>query len=108
MIKQQHTQPKPEFLLLLASAGLLTFVGACTVREQFFGCDGISENAMADEFVMTPTSLRFQSITYRFTEERMTSRIYTDKESGQRIEFNTANGLLQRQLSQWRCKRIEL
>ena len=107
MIKQQYTQPSPKFLLFLTSAVLFTFIGGCTVREQFFGCDGISENAVADEFIMTPTSLRFQSV-YRFTEERMTSRIYTDKESGQRIEFNTANGLLQRQLSQWRCKRIEL
>lgn len=108
MIKQQYTQPSPKFLLFLASAGLFTFIGGCTVREQFFGCDGVSENAVADEFIMTPTSLQFQSVTYRFTEERMTSRIYTDKESGERIEFNTANGLLQRQLSQWRCKRIEL
>jgi hypothetical protein len=90
------------------SASLTTFLGACAVREQSFGCEGVSENTSADEFVMTPTSLRFQSITYRFTEERKTSRIYTHKESGERIEFNTANGLLQRQSSQWRCKRIEL
>jgi len=98
----------PQFLLLGSFIGLAFMLNACAVREQSFGCEGVTDGTSSDEFLMTPTNLRFQSQDYRFSEERQASRIYIHQDTGQRLEFNTATGILQRESSQWRCKRIEL
>jgi hypothetical protein len=95
--------PKIALLIILALA-----LNGCTVREQAFGCEGLTAETQTDEFVMTPTSLRFQSVTYSFTEERNSLRIYTQRKTGSQIEFNPASGLLERGTSKWQCKRIGL
>jgi hypothetical protein len=90
----------------LLTAAVFTTLSGCAVREQAFGCEGLAGATASDEFVMTPTSLRFQSVSYRFTEERSSLRIYTHPESGRNIQFNPASGLLEQESFQWQCKRI--
>ena len=98
-----HRAPLMVSLMLVLSIAMC----GCAVREQFFGCEGHSQGTGPDEFVMTPTSLRFQSVVYGFTEERTTHRVYADRVTDQSIVFYPASGLLQRGESQWICKRIE-
>jgi hypothetical protein len=97
------------FLPNIALLAIIAFtISGCTVREQAFGCEGLTAETQTDEFVMTPTSLRFQSVTYGFTEERNSLRIYTQRKTGSQIEFNPASGLLEQGTSKWQCKRIGL
>jgi hypothetical protein len=98
--------PRIRFCLILLLSGI--GLGGCAVREQAFDCQGQTAGAPPEEFLMTPTSLRFQSNVYFFTEERVSLRIYTDKESGRTVEFNPSSGLLKLDFAQWVCKRIEL
>jgi len=94
--------------LPIALIAMLVSLTGCAVREQAFGCKGLTSDAQSDEFVMTPTSLRFQSVTYSFTAEQNALRIYTQRETGREIEVKPSSGVLERGLSQWQCQRIGL
>jgi len=97
--------PRIRFCLILLLSGI--GLGGCAVREQAFDCKGQTAGAPPEEFLMTPTSLRFQSNVYFFTEERVNLRIYADKVSGRTVEFNPSSGLLKLDSDQWVCKRIK-
>ena len=97
--------PRLRFCLILLLSGI--GLGGCAVREQAFDCKGQTAGAPPEEFLMTPTSLRFQSNVYFFTEERVNLRIYADKVSGRTVEFNPSSGLLKLDSAQWVCKRIK-
>ena len=97
--------PRLRFCLILLLSGI--GLGGCAVREQAFDCKGQTAGAPPEEFLMTPTSLRFQSNVYFFTEERVNLRIYADKVSSRTVEFNPSSGLLKLDSDQWVCKRIK-
>ncbi len=98
------------FKRLLSGAGalIITLSNGCAVREHSYDCINVANSEISDELVVTPTSLRFQSVTYRFREERGALRIYDQSETSQRIEFNAASGRLQTSQSLWQCKRYTL
>ncbi len=98
------------FKPLLSGAGALIIIlsNGCAVREHAYDCINVANKEISDEMVITPTSLRFQSVTYRFREERGALRIYDQSETHQRVEFNAASGRLQTSQSLWQCKRYTL
>ncbi len=101
-----HTVFKPA--LFGASALMMILSNGCAVREHAYDCINVTNKEISDELLITPTSLRFQSITYRFREERGALRIYDQSETNQRVEFNAASGRLQTSQSLWQCKRYTL
>lgn len=104
-IRCHHFRVSLNFILL--SAAFWISLSACAVREQAFNCNGLTAGAHSDEFLITPTSLRFQSKEYSFVEERLTLRVYTSHESGQTLEFEPLTGTLRKGSDAWACKRIQ-
>ncbi len=101
-----HAIVKPA--LFGTSVLVMILSSGCAVREHAYDCMNVANKEISDELVITPTSLRFQSVTYRFREERGALRIYDQSETSQRIEFNAASGRLQTSQSLWQCKRYTL
>ena len=88
--------------------GLVLMLNGCAVREHAFDCTNLAQRELSDELVMTPTTLKFQSKTYRFREEQGAVRIYEDVSEQKQIEFNVASGVLSVNPDTWQCKKFVL
>jgi hypothetical protein len=67
--------------------------------------------AQTFEMSMTPTSLKYQSSTLSFREEKGAQRFYTASDGRVRVSFNAASGKLIAQMGDrslgWNCTRYE-
>ena len=95
-------------LIPTITLGLVLMLNGCAVREHAFDCTNLAQRELSDELVMTPTTLKFQSKTYRFREEQGAVRIYEDVSEQKRIEFNVASGVLLVNPDTWQCKKFVL
>jgi hypothetical protein len=87
---------------------MAVLTSGCAVREHAYDCTSVMNKDISDELVITPTSLRFQSVTYQFREEQGAIRVYEKTDKSKQVIFNAASGLLQITTEQWQCKKYTL
>lgn len=91
-----------------ASVIMAILTSGCAVREHAYDCSSATNKEISDELVMTPTSLKFKSVTYLFREEQGATRIYEKADKTAQIIFNAASGVLEIATEQWQCKKYTL
>jgi hypothetical protein len=102
-------------LIMLGSAS------GCAVREHYYVCipgtmpsslpdnqvAGVASSDQEEEMLLTPTSLRIASQTYRFKEEQARIRLYVHPESGSTVQFDPFSNRLTLGAQHMLCRRLD-